>query len=78
MPTGSGLASLTWQLTVAVRSQPSALVRSPGLGSDDPPELASITGQQAAQLIDGGPHSSLKATLTYRSPLVLKLAAVPS
>jgi hypothetical protein len=78
VPTGSGLASLTWQLTVEVQSQPSALVRSPGLGSDDPPELVSITGQQAAQLIDGGPHSSLVATLTYQSPLVLKLAAVPS
>ena len=78
VPTGSGLASLAWQLTVEVQSQPSALVRSPGLGSDDPPELASITGQQAAQLIDGGPHASLEASLTYQSPLVLKLAAVPS
>jgi hypothetical protein len=78
VPTGSGLASLTWQLTVGVQTQPSGLVRSPGLGSDDPPELASITGQQAAQLIDGGPQSSIQATLTYQSPLVLKLAAVPS
>jgi hypothetical protein len=78
VPTGSGLAGLTWQLTVEVQSEPSALVRSPGLGADDPPELASITGQQAAQLIDGGPHSSIEATLAYQSPLVLALAAVPS
>jgi hypothetical protein len=78
VPTGSGLAGVTWQLTVEVQSQPSALVRSPGLGSDDPPELASITGQQAAQLIVGGPHPSLDVTLTYRSPLVLRLLAVPS
>ncbi len=78
VPTGSGLGGLTWQLTVEVQTQPSALVRSPGLGSDDPPELASITGQQAAQLVDGGPHASLEATLTYRSPLVLELTAIPS
>jgi hypothetical protein len=78
VPTGSGLGGLTWQLTVEVQSEPSALVRSPGLGSEAPPELASITDQQAAEIIDGGPHPSLDVALTYLSPLVLELAAVPS
>lgn len=78
LPLGTGLASLSWDVTVAVHSEPAALVRSPGLGPHDPPELGSVRAQGNAQLVDGGPHPSLVMTLEFGSPLVLTLEAVPS
>ena len=57
-PAGPGLGSLSWPLTVSVRSLPSALAFSPGItdvgGPGAPPELSSIVAQPAAQLVDGG------------------------
>ena len=73
-----GLGAVTWDLTVTVRSQPTALVWSPGLGPQDPPQLGSITTQGAAQLVDGGPHPSLTVELAFGVPLVLALTAVPA
>lgn len=73
-----GLGAVTWDVTVTALSEPAALTRSPGLGPDDPPELGSVTTQAAAQLIDGGPHPSLTATLAFGVPLVLALKAVPA
>lgn len=73
-----GLGAVTWDVTVSALSEPSALVRSPGLGPDEPPELGSVSTQGAAQLIDGGPHPSLTATLAFGLPLVLALRAVPA
>lgn len=74
----AGLSAVTWPVTVSVRSEPTALVRSPGLDIHDPPELGSVTTQGAAQLIDGGPHPSLTETLAFGVPLVLALRAVPA
>jgi hypothetical protein len=77
-PSGPGLSSMTWPLTVTALSQPAALVRSPGLQPTDPPELASITSQSAAQLVDGGSHPALTETLQFGTDLVLSLSAVPA
>lgn len=77
-PVGSGLSGVTWPLTVTVRSEPDALVRAPGLDANDPPELGSVTTQGAAQLVDGGNHPSITATLGFGIPLVLALTAVPA
>lgn len=78
-PAGAGLSAVTWPLTVTVRSEPAALVRSPGSRDDDPAELGSVTGQGAAQLVDGGgPHPSIAATLAFGTPLVLPLVVVPA
>lgn len=74
----AGLSAVTWDVTVSVRSEPAALVRSPGLGPHDPPELSSVTTQGAAQLVDGGPQPSLTVTLAFGVPLVLALRAVPA
>ena len=77
-PSGPGLSSVVWPLTVTVRCQPGALTFSGPL-STDPPELASITGQAAAQIFDGGAnHPSLAATLAFGTPLVLALTVVPA
>lgn len=77
-PVGPGLSGVTWPLTVSARSEPGALVRSPGLETLDPPELGSVTTQGAAQLVDGGNHPSITATLRFGIPLVLALTAVPA
>ncbi|MFL6107545.1 MAG: hypothetical protein ACJ716_05670 [Marmoricola sp.] len=77
-PSGPGLSTVTWPLTVSVRSEPGALVLSPGTTSNDPPELSSVSGQGAAQLVDGGNHPSIVATLAFGRPLVLALTAVPA
>lgn len=77
-PVGPGLSGVTWPLTVTVRSEPDSLVRSPGLGPQDPPELGSVIAQGAAQLVDGGTHPSITATLRFGIPLVLALTAVPA
>lgn len=79
-PEGAGLAAVTWQATISVLSQPSTLTWSPGLAEQDPPEQASIDGQQAAQLDDGNGNSetSVTKTLNYGSPLVIPLSATPS
>jgi hypothetical protein len=79
-PEGVGLAAVTWQATISVLSQPSALTRSPGLTPQDPPEQASIDGQQAAQVDDGNGNfkPSITKTLNYGSPLVIPLSATPS
>ena len=77
-PSGPGLSSVVWPVTVTVRCQPGVLTFSGPLPTD-PPELASITGQAAAQIFDGGAnHSSLAATLAFGTPLVLALTAVPA
>ncbi|HXH78139.1 hypothetical protein [Nocardioides sp.] len=73
-----GLGAVTWDVTISVRSKPSALMRSPGTRPHDPPELGSVTTQAAAQLIDGGPHPTLTAPLAFGVPLVLALRAVPA
>jgi hypothetical protein len=79
-PAGPGLGSLSWPLTVSVRTKPSTLVFSPGItaagGPDAPPELASVTAQPAGSLVDGGTHASITVTLPYSIPLVLALRAV--
>jgi hypothetical protein len=77
-PAGPGLSSVVWPLTVTVRCQPSALTFSGPLTADSP-ELASITGQAAAQIVDGGAnHPSVGATLAFGTPLVLALTVVPA
>jgi len=77
-PSGPGLSSVMWPLTITALSQPSVLVRSPGLQPTDPPELTSITGQAATQLIEGAPHAALTETLQFGTDLVLLLSAVPA
>jgi hypothetical protein len=77
-PAGPGISGVNWPLTIGVRSQPGALVWSPGLRPPDPPELASITGQADAQLVDGGPQPSLTEILHFGTDLVLALTAVPA
>lgn len=75
----AGLSDLTWDVEVRVRSEPSALRTLAGLGPADPPELASIEGQAAAALRDGGAdHALLTETLHFGQPLDLTLTAVPS
>jgi hypothetical protein len=77
-PSGPGLSAVVWPVTVTLRCQPGALVFT-GARPADPPELGSITGQAAAQLFDGGgDHPSIAATLTFGTPLVLALTAVPA
>jgi hypothetical protein len=78
-PLGNGIADVTWQTTVAVRSQPGALTWPAAPAPSGPPDQASINGQAAAPLVDGGgQHATLGATLTFGVPLLLRLSAVPS
>lgn len=78
-PAGPGLSAVTWPVTLSVRSEPDALVWSPGSRDGEPPELASITGQGDAGLVDGGPaQPTLTDTLRFGAPLVLSLTAVPA
>lgn len=72
-----GLAAVVWPLTISLLCKPSLLVFSGS--ADNPPELGSITGQAAAQIVSGGSTSaSITATLKFGSPLVLTLTAVPA
>jgi hypothetical protein len=77
-PLGPGLGAVTWPLTISVRCQPSALRWPPGAASGDPPELASVTGQAAAQIDEGGPRASVVRTLTFGTPLTALLHVVPA
>jgi hypothetical protein len=78
-PAGPGLSAVTWPVTVSVLAEPDALVWSPGARGGEPPELSSITGQGAADLVDGGPpQPDLTETLRFGAALVLSLTAVPA
>lgn len=77
-PAGPGLSAVSWPVTVSVRSEPDALVWSPGALPGEPPQLASITGQSPADLVEGGTHPDLTESLRFGAPLVLTLTAVPT
>lgn len=77
-PSGPGITSVSWPLTISVRSQPAALVWPAGTHPPDPPYLSSITNQATAQLVDGAPMPSLAESLQFGLDLVLALQAVPA
>jgi hypothetical protein len=77
-PVGGGIGGITWPLTVSVYCEPTALHWSvdPALGG--PPDLGSIQAQQQAQMRTGtGTGPSLSATLSFGTPLLLRLVVVP-
>ena len=79
IPHGGGIGTVTWPLTISVRSQPGALTRAPGTGPQDPPELGSIDTQAVAQIDDGtGPRPSVDQTLVFGTPLMVRLDVIPA
>jgi hypothetical protein len=71
--------SLTWPLTISVGYQPSAQDRLADAATADPPELGSLLGQPAAGVSAGGAtETSLNATLTFGTALLVMLEVVPA
>lgn len=78
-PHGTGIANVTWQLTVSVRCSPESLAWPANPAPAGPPDRNTIEAQTAAQVVQGGSqHASITATLTYGIPLLLRLEVVPS
>ena len=76
---GTGLAAVTWPLTVGVSYQPGELTAPGDAAPADPPFLASILGQAPAAIAaDGGTQPTITAILAFGATLVLPIAVVPA
>src|SRR6266540_889548 len=77
-PVGGGIGDVSWALAVTVNFEPASLAWPvvPGTG---PPDIASIRAQSQAQISEGGnPQASIVATLSFGTPLLLRLGVVPA
>lgn len=75
----TGLAAVTWPLTVGVGHQPGALTAPRDAAPADPPFLDSILGQASSAIaVDGATQPTITAILAFGATLVLPIAVVPA
>lgn len=78
-PVGGGIGDVSWPLTVTVRCQPAALRWPASPAPAGPPDISSVRAQGQAQIsTGGGTQPSAAATLSFGTPLLLRLNVVPA